>query len=224
MPSRHAHVMPMVSPHAPTTDSVTPYPCPHAAHTRAPAPWTPTDASPLSEGAQRLMPPHIPRRCPRAALTRTACPPYMPPGPPYVPPGPPYVPPTARRPTCRPPSLSATRPPSHVHPFDLGVLTTAAKLSDVDNKLTVAAFCRRRLAVVVCMARLAETVSAVRARRSSLCSPSSRPMGDVSHRPRQRGPERVRTAQGHGHRPRVGCGGSVRTHGIVGRNCEGRNA
>jgi hypothetical protein len=34
---------------------------------------------------------------------------------------------------------------------------------DVEHKLTVAAFCRRRLAVVMCAARMAETVSAVRA-------------------------------------------------------------
>jgi U3 small nucleolar ribonucleoprotein protein IMP3 len=45
--------------------------------------------------------------------------------------------------------------------YDLGVLNTTAKLSDVDNKLTVAAFCRRRLAVVVCAAHMTETVSAV---------------------------------------------------------------
>ncbi|KAF8499301.1 putative IMP3-component of the U3 small nucleolar ribonucleoprotein [Gautieria morchelliformis] len=44
--------------------------------------------------------------------------------------------------------------------YDMGVLSAAAKLSDVDNKLTVAAFCRRRLAVVICMSKMAETVSA----------------------------------------------------------------
>jgi hypothetical protein len=43
----------------------------------------------------------------------------------------------------------------------MGVLGAAAKLSDVENKLTVAAFCRRRLAVVVCVAKMAESVSAV---------------------------------------------------------------
>lgn len=47
--------------------------------------------------------------------------------------------------------------------YDMGVLNTSAKLSDVDNKLTVAAFCRRRLAVFMCMSKMAETVSAVRA-------------------------------------------------------------
>ena len=45
--------------------------------------------------------------------------------------------------------------------YDMGVLNSAAKLSDIENKLTVAAFCRRRLAVVMCVAKMAETVSAV---------------------------------------------------------------
>lgn len=45
--------------------------------------------------------------------------------------------------------------------YDMGVLNSSAKLSDVDNKLTVAAFCRRRLAVFMCMSKMAETVSAV---------------------------------------------------------------
>ncbi|EIM85513.1 alpha-L RNA-binding motif-containing protein [Stereum hirsutum FP-91666 SS1] len=44
--------------------------------------------------------------------------------------------------------------------FDMGVLNAQAKLSDVDNKLTVAAFCRRRLAVIMVVAKMAETVSA----------------------------------------------------------------
>lgn len=43
----------------------------------------------------------------------------------------------------------------------MGVLNSAAKLSDVENKLTVAAFCRRRLAVFMCMSKMSETVSAV---------------------------------------------------------------
>lgn len=46
--------------------------------------------------------------------------------------------------------------------YDMGVLNSTAKMSDVENKLTVAAFCRRRLAVVMCMSKMAETVSAVR--------------------------------------------------------------
>ena len=50
--------------------------------------------------------------------------------------------------------------------YDMGVLNAQAKLSDVDNKLTVAAFCRRRLAVIMCMSRMAESVTTV----SKLCS------------------------------------------------------
>ena len=45
--------------------------------------------------------------------------------------------------------------------YDMGVLNSQAKLSDIDNKLTVAAFCRRRLAVIMVTSKLAETVSAV---------------------------------------------------------------
>lgn len=52
--------------------------------------------------------------------------------------------------------------------YDMGVLNSSAKLSDVDNKLTVAAFCRRRLAVFMCMSKMAETVSAVRTIHVSL--------------------------------------------------------
>ncbi len=51
---------------------------------------------------------------------------------------------------------------SITHPCVIrGVLNTTAKLSDIENKLTVAAFCRRRLGVVVCRLKMAETVSAV---------------------------------------------------------------
>ena len=45
--------------------------------------------------------------------------------------------------------------------FELGVLNGTAKVSDVENKVTVSAFCRRRLAVVMCAMHMAETVSAV---------------------------------------------------------------
>lgn len=45
--------------------------------------------------------------------------------------------------------------------YDMGVLNSQAKLSDLENKLTVSAFCRRRLAVFVCMSKMSETVSAV---------------------------------------------------------------
>ncbi|KAI0052612.1 alpha-L RNA-binding motif-containing protein [Auriscalpium vulgare] len=44
--------------------------------------------------------------------------------------------------------------------YDIGVLNSQAKLSDVDNKLTVAAFCRRRLAVILVSLKMSETVSA----------------------------------------------------------------
>ena len=55
--------------------------------------------------------------------------------------------------------------------YDMGVLNAAAKLSDVENKLTVAAFCRRRLAVFMCMSKMAESVSAVRATSTPKKSP-----------------------------------------------------
>ena len=45
--------------------------------------------------------------------------------------------------------------------YDMGVLNSQAKLSDIDNRLTVAAFCRRRLAVIMVTSKMAETVSAV---------------------------------------------------------------
>ena len=45
--------------------------------------------------------------------------------------------------------------------YDMGVLNSQAKLSDVDSKLTVAAFCRRRLPVIMVVSKMAETVSAV---------------------------------------------------------------
>ena len=43
---------------------------------------------------------------------------------------------------------------------------------------------------------------------------SSHPMGDISHQPHQRGPEHMGTVQGHGHRPRVGCGGQSECMGL----------
>jgi hypothetical protein len=48
--------------------------------------------------------------------------------------------------------------------YDTGVLNTTAKLSEIENKLTVAAFCRRRLAVVMHRLKMAESVSAVSAK------------------------------------------------------------
>ncbi|PNS16096.1 hypothetical protein CAC42_4497 [Sphaceloma murrayae] len=48
--------------------------------------------------------------------------------------------------------------------WDIGILGTGGggkgKLSDVENKVTVSAFCRRRLGVVMTRLRMAETVSA----------------------------------------------------------------
>ena len=48
--------------------------------------------------------------------------------------------------------------------YDIGVLNTTAKLSEIENKLTVAAFCRRRLGVVMHRLKMAESVSAVSAK------------------------------------------------------------
>lgn len=45
--------------------------------------------------------------------------------------------------------------------YDMGVLNSDSKLSDIENKLTVSAFCKRRLAVVMCQLKMAETVSSV---------------------------------------------------------------
>ncbi|KAK2462277.1 hypothetical protein APHAL10511_005583 [Amanita phalloides] len=44
--------------------------------------------------------------------------------------------------------------------YHIGLLSASAKLSDIENKLTVAAFCRRRLAVFLCISKMAQTVSA----------------------------------------------------------------
>jgi U3 small nucleolar ribonucleoprotein protein IMP3 len=44
--------------------------------------------------------------------------------------------------------------------YDMGVLNSDAKMSDVENKLTVAAFCRRRIGVVMVRMKMAESVSA----------------------------------------------------------------
>lgn len=44
--------------------------------------------------------------------------------------------------------------------YDIGILSSNAPLSDVVNRLTVAAFCRRRLPVIMCSLKMAQTVSA----------------------------------------------------------------
>jgi U3 small nucleolar ribonucleoprotein protein IMP3 len=46
--------------------------------------------------------------------------------------------------------------------FGMGILPQKSKMSDVENKVTVAAFCRRRLAVVMTRLRMCENVPAVR--------------------------------------------------------------
>ena len=46
--------------------------------------------------------------------------------------------------------------------YELHIVDSTAKVSDVDAKVTVSAFCRRRLAVVMCKLRMAQTVKMVR--------------------------------------------------------------
>lgn len=41
----------------------------------------------------------------------------------------------------------------------MGVLPTTSKISDLENKVTVSAFCRRRIAVVMCRLKMAQNVS-----------------------------------------------------------------
>lgn len=43
--------------------------------------------------------------------------------------------------------------------YAMGVLATASKISDLENKITVSAFCRRRIGVVMCRLKMAETMS-----------------------------------------------------------------
>ncbi|KAL7417311.1 hypothetical protein BDY24DRAFT_165867 [Mrakia frigida] len=43
--------------------------------------------------------------------------------------------------------------------YDMGLINLESKMSDVEHKVTVSGFCRRRLAVVACRMRMAETVS-----------------------------------------------------------------
>ncbi|ORY81033.1 putative IMP3-component of the U3 small nucleolar ribonucleo protein [Protomyces lactucae-debilis] len=42
--------------------------------------------------------------------------------------------------------------------FSLGLVPSATKLSEIQNKITVSAFCRRRLAITLCRLKMAETV------------------------------------------------------------------
>lgn len=43
--------------------------------------------------------------------------------------------------------------------FSLGLIPSAQKLSDIENKLSVSAFCRRRLPIVMCRLKMCEMVS-----------------------------------------------------------------
>lgn len=43
--------------------------------------------------------------------------------------------------------------------FSLGLIPSAAKLSDIENKVSVSAFCRRRLPIVMCRLKMCEMVS-----------------------------------------------------------------
>jgi len=45
--------------------------------------------------------------------------------------------------------------------YDMGLLDTGSKMSDIMEKLNVSAFCRRRLPVVMVRLRMSETVSQV---------------------------------------------------------------
>ncbi|ODQ55294.1 alpha-L RNA-binding motif-containing protein [Saitoella complicata NRRL Y-17804] len=44
--------------------------------------------------------------------------------------------------------------------YQMGILTTKTKMSDVENKVTVSAFARRRLPIVMCRLKMCETVKA----------------------------------------------------------------
>lgn len=43
--------------------------------------------------------------------------------------------------------------------FSLGLIPSAQKLSDIEHKVTVSAFCRRRLPIVMCRLKMCEIVS-----------------------------------------------------------------
>ena len=45
--------------------------------------------------------------------------------------------------------------------YDMGVLPTGVRLSEVERKLGVSRFCRRRLGVVMTRLRMSETVQGV---------------------------------------------------------------
>ena len=43
--------------------------------------------------------------------------------------------------------------------FSIGLIPEATKLSEIENKISVSAFCRRRLPIVMCRLKMCETVS-----------------------------------------------------------------
>ncbi|ODQ78578.1 hypothetical protein BABINDRAFT_162783 [Babjeviella inositovora NRRL Y-12698] len=43
--------------------------------------------------------------------------------------------------------------------YAMGILSTKSKISDLENKVTVSAMCRRRIGVVMCRLKMAQTVS-----------------------------------------------------------------
>lgn len=43
--------------------------------------------------------------------------------------------------------------------YKMGVLATKSKISDLENKITVSALCRRRIGVVMCRLKMSETIS-----------------------------------------------------------------
>ncbi|CCH43342.1 30S ribosomal protein S4 [Wickerhamomyces ciferrii] len=43
--------------------------------------------------------------------------------------------------------------------YSMGILSTKSKVSDLENKVTVSAICRRRIGVVMCRMKMAQTIS-----------------------------------------------------------------
>lgn len=42
--------------------------------------------------------------------------------------------------------------------YSMGILSTKSKISDLENKVTVSAICRRRIGVVMCRLKMAQTI------------------------------------------------------------------
>lgn len=45
--------------------------------------------------------------------------------------------------------------------YAMGIIATKTKVSDLENKITVSALCRRRIGVVMCRLKMSETISGV---------------------------------------------------------------